>query len=71
MSRNSLRMDRDWETPENFDWLHVQVEVLMDIREELKRIRNVLECPNFQAIPHQVGRVAIINTTRKRLKARK
>lgn len=49
MARRSGRVNADWETPaENFKWEHVAVEVLMDIRGELRRIRDLMECPNVR-----------------------
>lgn len=47
--RSYNRVNQDWETPkEHFNWEHVAVEVLMDIRAELRAIRRLAECPNVQ-----------------------
>jgi hypothetical protein len=32
-------------------WERAQLAVLMDLRDELKKLNRVLECPNFLAIP--------------------
>jgi hypothetical protein len=47
MPRRAARMDVEWATPEandKFQWEHVQLEVLMDIREELRTIRRLAQC---------------------------
>lgn len=49
-------------------WAEVQVAVLMDIRDELKVVRqrlSVLECPNFLDIPRKLDRIKR-NTAKKR-----
>lgn len=38
-------------------WERVQVALLMDIRDELQRLNNILECPNFQRIPAKLDRI--------------
>ena len=50
MSRRKGRTDVEWETPfPDWTWDHVVIEVLMDIRAELQRIRILTECHNVQA----------------------
>lgn len=46
MSRRIDRRQVDWMTPEGnkFTWEHVQIEVLMDIRAELKSLNETLRC---------------------------
>lgn len=52
MTRRANRVDVEWETPAStFDWDHVTVEVLMDIRQELRDLNRLLRCPNFTGIP--------------------
>lgn len=48
MSRNWDRQNGDWTTPrgDEFKWQHVEVEVLMDIRDELQKLNQFLTCPN-------------------------
>lgn len=55
--------NRNWTFPVNSEgniteWEHVSIAVLMDIRDELQKLNRVLACPNFQAMPHQISRVA-------------
>lgn len=38
--------------------------VLMDIRDELKKLNTILSCPNFTDIPHKLERIA--RQTKKR-----
>lgn len=51
--RHSNRIGVDWQTHtgNDFTWEQVSVEVLMDIRDELRRLNRLLHCPNFVAIP--------------------
>lgn len=43
----------------------VNAALLMDIRDELKRLNGVLHCPNFLAIPFKLDAIKR-NTTKKR-----
>lgn len=55
MMRNRIRTGVERETPQdNFLWDHVAIEVMMDIRNELQRLNNVLQCPNFIAVPSKL-----------------
>lgn len=45
------RANVTWEIPQNFTWEHVQVELLMDIRQELRELNALLHCSNFTGIP--------------------
>lgn len=65
--RNPTRRNSTWETPQGnqFQWQHVQVELLMDIREELQSLNAVLHCHNFLDIPHKLERIKR-NTSKKR-----
>lgn len=55
------RKDLNWtvanEKGETLSWEEVQVAVLMDIRDELKRLNNVLQCPNFIAVPAKLEHI--------------
>jgi hypothetical protein len=53
MARDPRRAYSTWKTPEGdaFLWEHVSIELLMDIRGELVRLNQLLQCPNFLAIP--------------------
>lgn len=59
MSRRQNRRNIDWETPENphFRWEHVTVEVLMDIRQELKRLNELLHCHNAVGMPQTLKKI--------------
>lgn len=48
-------------------WEHVQVAVLMDIRDELKKLNQLLHCPNAIDIPN-ILRAIRRNTTKPRKK---
>lgn len=39
-------------------WTNAQLAALYDIRDELKRLNSVLNCPNFQAIPRKLDRIS-------------
>lgn len=59
MPRQPGRVNVEWETPKNsFQWQHVEVEVLMDIREELRRLNGLLHCSNFVGIPATLKSIA-------------
>jgi hypothetical protein len=58
--------DTEWNVYEdngNTSWEKVGVSVLMDIRDELKRLNSLLACPNFLRIP--VALDAIRKNTKK------
>lgn len=48
--------NRDWDLPTQSDgtvrWEAVHSALLMDLRDELRRIRTTMECPNTAAIPN-------------------
>lgn len=44
--------DTEWNLPERFpDWNHAQVALLMDLRDELKQLNQLLHRQNFIEIP--------------------
>ncbi len=65
--------DNNWLIPEKTDhtisWEGVHAALLMDIRDELKKLNTLLHCPNFSAIPHVLRDVAK-NTKMTRKKRR-
>jgi hypothetical protein len=66
------RKDVVWDLPESgIDWDHVRVALLMDIRDELKRINSVLHCSNCLAIPQKLDRIAANTHKPKRRRRRK
>lgn len=46
--------DVDWNLEGGPSWERTQTAILMDLRDELKKLNRVLECPNFLAIPHEL-----------------
>lgn len=50
-------------------WDRVAVAVLMDIRDELQRLNQLLHCSNFIDIPRRLSKIAA-NTTRPKRKPR-
>jgi hypothetical protein len=65
--------DREWNLADKEGnigtWERVQIAVLMDIRSELRTLNSVLRCPNFQAIPRKLDRIAR-NTAKKKKKVK-
>lgn len=75
MTRKTNRVNVDWETcaDGHFTWEQVIVEVLQDIRSELRQINrklSPLECPNFVAIPRTLRRISA-NTAKPRVAKKK
>lgn len=50
-------------------WERVGVAVLMDIRDELKRLNGLLSCPNFTGIPSTLRRISR-NTAKPKKRAK-
>lgn len=73
MARRQDRTNVDWQTNESgagFTWEQVAIEVLMDMRQELREINrklSALECPNFISIPRTLKRISS-NTAKPRPK---
>lgn len=61
--------DINWNLTETATEPTASLAVLMDIRDELKRLNRVFECSRFLAIPTTLERIAK-NTTRKPRKAK-
>lgn len=49
-------------------WDQIQVAVLMDIRDELKRLNNLLHCRNFITMPNTLTDILHKLPTRRRKK---
>lgn len=68
-----MRKEKDWDwtlgTPSGARGLYsfdqAQLSVLLDIRDELKRLNAVLHCPNFLNIPLKLDRIGR-NTAKRR-----
>ena len=67
--------DADWTVWQDddgrYDHDQVRLGILLDIRAELKAIRAVLQCVNFQLIPWKLERIARNTTKPKRKKVTK
>ncbi len=61
--------DTNWNLPEVATaWEHVQVALLMDIRDELKRLNTLLHCHNFTQVPSILRGIRTKLPTRRRRK---
>jgi hypothetical protein len=69
---DTRRKDVSWTIPEGNEltWQAAQTAVLMDIRDELKRLNGLLHCSNFIAIP-TILRGVRRNTAKPRKPARR
>ena len=72
MARRRGRTNSEWETPEGFafTWEHVSIEVLMDIREELRKLNAIIGCQNFIEIPKTLRSIDRKVTKPKKRKAK-
>jgi hypothetical protein len=55
----------------NYDFSGAQLAVLMDIREELRKLNGLLHCPNFIGMPHTLSAIRKNTTKPKRRKAKR
>lgn len=60
------KKDVNWNLPEQVSWEGSTLAVLMDLRDELKRLNGVLSCPNFVGIPSTLRKIAAQTARRKR-----
>lgn len=63
--------DQNWDlrdpvTGRCADWQRAGIAVLMDIREELRRLNLLLHCPNFTRIPQTLREIQKNTKKRKR-----
>lgn len=54
--------NRDWNVGDadrdgRFTYDQIQTSLLMDIRDELQRLNNLLHCGNFTGMPHTLKRI--------------
>ena len=62
----------NWVLPDHLDWNQVSIALLMDIRDELRVIRDrvaplyVLNCSNFRDIPNRLNAIKRNTIRRKR-----
>lgn len=59
------KKDLDWDLPEDNSWESIHAAILMDIRDELKRLNSLLHCSNFLQIPFTLSKIRK-NTTKKK-----
>ena len=51
-------LNANWKLPEKIEnWEQVRVAVLMDIRDELQALNDLLQCPAFKAIPRTLEKI--------------
>jgi hypothetical protein len=53
------KKDVNWDLPENNSLDVVNAALLMDIRDELKRLNSVLNCRNFLLMPRNLDRLRV------------
>lgn len=60
--------DVDWTLPADAigTWERVNTAILMDIRDELKRLNSLLHCSNFTAIPFKLDAIRNNTTPKKK-----
>ena len=64
--------DADWDLPEkNYSWTPVTAALLMDLRDELKRLNRLLHCDNFVGIPWTLKRIEAAVTPQRRRRVKK
>jgi len=62
---------RLWKRDDGFTPEWIQLAILMDIRDELQRLNNLLLCPNFQMIPSMLRRIqANTSKSKRKLKSK-
>lgn len=68
---DTRRKDANWSVTASIgggvEWAGAQLAVLMDLRDELKRLNDLLHCVNFITIPRKLDKI-VRNTTKKRRK---
>ena len=62
--------DIEWELPDTPSWESTKTALLMDIRDELKRLNRRINCEDFIAIPRTLQKIQL-NTQKKRKSTRK
>ena len=70
MGRRADRVNVEWGTHDPLSVEIATIEVLMDIRTELRRLNALLHCGNFTAIPHRLERIARNTSRPKKKRAR-
>jgi hypothetical protein len=68
MGRRDDRVNVQWRTGDDLTIERIGVEVLQDIREELRSLNALLHCPNFTGIPATLRSIARRLPARRRAK---
>ncbi len=63
--------DVNWNLPDKIDstWNYIYLSMLMDIRDELKKLNRVFECKRFLDVPTHLSEIAL--NTKKVVKKKK
>jgi len=64
-NRNWTPLDETGNAP---TWERIEIAVLLDLRDELRKLNALLACPNFIVIPQKLARIAR-NTAKPRKRA--
>lgn len=59
--------DAQWNLPDEPSWECVHAALLMDLRDELRRLNQLLSCPNFTRMPETLRAVRANTSSIKRL----
>ena len=62
--------DIEWELPDQPCWESTHAALMMDIRDELRRLNRRINCEDFIAIPRTLWKIQL-NTQKKRKSTRK
>ena len=74
MALDTRHKDRNWNLPTRDNgaietWDAIKIAVLMDIRDEMQKLNNLLGCPNFTGIPRSLTAIRR-NTAKPRRRKR-
>ncbi len=61
--------DKCWNLADSITWEGVNAALLMDLRDELKKLNAVFSCHRFQDIPHNLDAIRKNTTKKKRKKS--
>jgi len=66
------RANESWNLPHEITWQHVEVALLMDLRDELQKLNRLLHCSNFTNIPRKLDSIktSVARIPRKKRKAK-
>jgi len=70
MVNDTRHKNASWDLTD-ISWQTVPIAVLMDIRDELQRLNNFLDCTQFRAIPRELRKIRTNTTKKQRMIGRK